>query len=573
MYKGRVVIPRVLRPEVLGAIHRAHQGTTGMALRAQDAVWWPSFGKDLQAVRDACMTCRQNAPSQPNMPSVPPPTPDYPMQMLASDYFTYAAKSYLVLVDRYSGWPVVRQCQHETSEELIAALREFFCTFGVPEQLASDGASVYLSSKTQAFLKTWGVRHRVSTAYNPHSNLRAETAVKSMKRLITQNVGPSGTLNTDAFAAALLTYRNTPDRDTKRSPSQVLYARKLRDTIPCKPTDLRLRPEWVLTREAREQALARRHQVRGAALDSSAHPLHPLTVGTVVQIQNQAGNSPNKWDKSGAVTEVLPFDAYLIRVDGSGRVTKRNRKFLRPIVPYSSVLGLPRPLSLHTRESQNSGTPTSCPKGLLTLDPTTPDDPNYLSNSHHSGIPAADRARTRQVPPPADSRGPSTPPASPCSHPVLPLQPAQHPVTPGAVLHPTLGASSPTQSQELYSSNDQPASSYDTDATQPRSADADYLPAGSSDPANYSANTPAQPHPNPQPASEPQLRRGTRVRFQPEPRGPSAPLLASPPCPPPDPNAKGGREVVDTPPKGFIPLPSSTSRHTYDVCRSPTSPP
>ncbi len=102
----------------------------------------------------------------------------------------------------------------------------------------------------------WGVRHRVSSAYHPHSNLRAETAVKSMKRLIASNVGSGGSLDNDNFAEAILQYRNTPDRDTKFSPAQVLYARKLRDGIPCRPGDLELRKEWVLAADAWEQALA-----------------------------------------------------------------------------------------------------------------------------------------------------------------------------------------------------------------------------------------------------------------------------------------------------------------------------
>ena len=204
-----------------------------------------------------------------------------------------------------------------------------------------------------------------------------------MKLLIKENIGPSGSLNTDAFAAALLTYCNTPDRDTKRSPAQVLYARKLWDTIPCQPSDLWLRPEWVLTREARERALARRH-----------------------------------------VVEVLPYDAYTIRVDGSGRVTKRNRKFLRPIVPYSSVLRSHQPPTSITRDSQSLGTPTSCHTGYYNIAPTTADDLNIVSSSNNSGAPAAERARPHEIP--AYDEGPdtSTPPSSPCGHPVQPGSPS-----------------------------------------------------------------------------------------------------------------------------------------------------
>ena len=126
-----------------------------MTLRSQNSVWWPKFSEDVQSVRDACAVCRRNAPSQPQLPSVPPPNPDYPMQLIATDYFNYAGKNYLVIVDRYSGWPVVRLCKDETAKELVRALREFFCRYGVPEQLGPDSGSVYTLSTTQGFLKTW----------------------------------------------------------------------------------------------------------------------------------------------------------------------------------------------------------------------------------------------------------------------------------------------------------------------------------------------------------------------------------------------------------------------------------
>ena len=38
LFRGRVVVPVVLRPDVLAGLHRAHQGVTGMSLRTKDSV-------------------------------------------------------------------------------------------------------------------------------------------------------------------------------------------------------------------------------------------------------------------------------------------------------------------------------------------------------------------------------------------------------------------------------------------------------------------------------------------------------------------------------------------------------
>merc|ERR1712239_69891 len=136
------------------------------------------------------------------------------------------------------------------------------------------------------------------------------------------------------FGAALLQYRNTPDRDTGLSPAQVLFARKLRDAVPCNLRDLQLRPKWVLTREARERALAKRHQTKEKEWSVHMKTLETLEVGSTVQVLNQTGPHARKWDLSGVVLEDVGHDSYLVRMDGSGRVTKRNRKLLRMIRPF-----------------------------------------------------------------------------------------------------------------------------------------------------------------------------------------------------------------------------------------------
>ena len=157
-------VPAALRRQVLEALHRAHQGVTGMNLRAQDSVWWPGCTKDIEAVQGGCMTCVQNAPSQSATSPVSPPIPVYPFQYISSDCFAHAGVNYLVIVDRYSGWPSVYRCKDGTAAELIRVLREYFCTWGAQEEIATDGGATYMAASTQRFLGEWVVRHRVSSA-------------------------------------------------------------------------------------------------------------------------------------------------------------------------------------------------------------------------------------------------------------------------------------------------------------------------------------------------------------------------------------------------------------------------
>ena len=213
-------------------------------------------------------------------------------------------------------------------------MKNYFSTFGISSECASDGGPQFISNEFQAFLKQYGVHHRLSSAYHPHSNQLAESAVKIAKRLIRDNTSTSGSLNTDAFLAALLGYRNTPDRDTGLSPAQVVFGRAIKEFLPIAPGNLELHPEWRITMDQREIALARRHTTRQATLEEHTKKLVPLKLGMVVSVQNQKENKPKRWDCSGIVVEVKEHDQYLIKMDGTGRASLRNRQFLRPIIPY-----------------------------------------------------------------------------------------------------------------------------------------------------------------------------------------------------------------------------------------------
>ena len=233
----------------------------------------------------------------------------------------------------------------------------------------------------QHFCQHWGITHRVSSAYHAQSNKRSEVGVKSAKRLVRDNIHADGSLDTDGFARAMLTHRNNPCPTTGLSPAQILFGRVLRDFLPIQPGKFTPRPEWRIAADQRASALARRQVLKHEQLNQRAKHLPPLLPGDTVAIQDQTGKTPRAWTKTGTILEALPHNSYTVKVDGSNHVTKRNRQFLRKILPFVptpprliNTPMLPAKQTEHTLPSDTMATPTNkvVPEPML---PTEPDAP------------------------------------------------------------------------------------------------------------------------------------------------------------------------------------------------------
>ncbi|KAK3700483.1 hypothetical protein QZH41_004740 [Actinostola sp. cb2023] len=302
-----------------------------MEQRARAIVYWPGMSKEIRETRE------------------PPSTP---FEAVFADFFDYGGRHYLVAGDRLSGWVEVLSSTAGTSlggsAGLVRHLRSFFSTFGVPQELSSDGG--------------------------PEFKARAEVAVKTAKRLLMSNTGPTGSLDHDRFLCAMLQLRNTPDPDCNLSPAQIIFGRPLRDSLAFvnrleKYTNPNIRPLWRHAWAAKEDALRARMTRTTESLKAHSRALRPLSIGEHVFLQNQQGSNPTKWDRSGVVMESPVHDQYRVKVDGSGRLTLRNRRFLRAYTQATPSI---------TPRQQTASDPSDSSAGQRTTSPPTAAAPDCL---------------------------------------------------------------------------------------------------------------------------------------------------------------------------------------------------
>ena len=380
-----------------------------MCERAKAGVYWPGITKDIQLLRESCSSCNNIMPSQAHLPPVEACIPTTPFEAIVADFFHYMGYYYLVVADRLSGWVEIQQVNVGTNnagaEGLCKSLRRMMVTFGVPVEISTDGGPEFIADETTAFFKRWGIHHRRSSVSLPSSNGRAELAVKTAKRMLMDNVGPDGKLDNDAMVRALLTHRNTPDAGCKLSPAQVLLGRPLRDTLPTISKEVMMfnneefHPQWREAWRAKEEALKTRYVKTLETLGEHSRALPPLRHGDHIMIQNQSGRFPKKWDKSGMVVEVKGHDQYVVKVAGSGRLTLRNRRFLRLYTPHLTQSSTPNvlPCTSHDQHVQtqriasspspNHDTPPHMGTPMYSLTPTSARDTSEQSPAVFSGTP------------------------------------------------------------------------------------------------------------------------------------------------------------------------------------------
>ena len=309
LWGSRVVVPQVLRPQVLDELHESHPGVSRMKAIARGVVWWPEMDSEIESKVNSCRECQLNQKTPAQAPLHPWEWPSQPWTRLHIDYAgPFLGKMFLVVVDAHSKWLEVEMVPTTSSRHTIEKLRSMFAMHGLPELLVSDNASVFTSAEFKEFLKRNGIRHATSAPYHPSSNGLAERYVQTFKVAMKKSSAEDIQQQLSRF---LFHYRTTPHTVTGVSPAELLLGRRLR-------THLDLMRPSVASRVARAQDRQKADHDRSSR-DRKFEP------GSLVFVKNFTAG-PN-W-LPGCIRSLRGPLSFEVELD-DGRVVKRHVDHVR----------------------------------------------------------------------------------------------------------------------------------------------------------------------------------------------------------------------------------------------------
>ena len=209
-----------LRPDMLRQLHKGHPGVERTRQLARESAFWPNINKDIEQLCKTCDACQEHQPSNCREPITAHETPSRPWQDLSSDLFDVRGKQYLLLIDRYSHYPVITEVEPATSAAVAKVIKYHCGLFGRPDRILTDNGTQFTGKPFQDFVESWDITHMTSSPRYPRSNDLAERAVKHIKPIIRKALKMNQDLD-----KVLLNIRATPISAQISSPGEFLLGR------------------------------------------------------------------------------------------------------------------------------------------------------------------------------------------------------------------------------------------------------------------------------------------------------------------------------------------------------------
>ena len=120
----RVCIPTNLHNDILKLLHTPHMGISKTLLCARTSVYWLGVNKDIKSMANECIQCQETQNVNMKEPMIPIDAL-FPWHMLYIDNFEIDGMTFLLIVDKFSKFLIIRECSLDTSSTIDMLLDVF----------------------------------------------------------------------------------------------------------------------------------------------------------------------------------------------------------------------------------------------------------------------------------------------------------------------------------------------------------------------------------------------------------------------------------------------------------------
>ena len=96
--------------------------------------------------------------------------------MICSDFFAVRVIEFLIVVDRYSNYPIMYKAPSLSSSGVVTVLRSIFMTYGVPERITTDEGMCTPAMRWASSSRTgeWNATRQLPTTHTPTCKPRGQ---------------------------------------------------------------------------------------------------------------------------------------------------------------------------------------------------------------------------------------------------------------------------------------------------------------------------------------------------------------------------------------------------------------
>ena len=165
---------------------------------------------------------QQNVPSNPQYFQYISEVLPHPWHTLGTDLFYHRKQDYLVLVDYFSKFLIVKKLPNSTSGAVVKELSITFSEYGISFIIWSDNGPCYSSQEFKTLVQDLQVTHCTSSPHYPQFNGMVESMAKISKNLIEKAIQSD-----KPWHSFIQEYRITLLSSTISSPAEILFGRQI----------------------------------------------------------------------------------------------------------------------------------------------------------------------------------------------------------------------------------------------------------------------------------------------------------------------------------------------------------